>query len=272
MTANALMIDPIVIPIEETGKKVKETGAEFFDNISFGGSEAADRANGWVDKHTNGRIRKLFDALPAETGLLALNALYFKDRWKNPFDRAKTQDAPFRLAGGGTASTKLMHSGNGFYFFRADDKFIAVDLPFATPEYALLLVTSKGDPLRVPDFEPASAWLTGEAFEPSMGSVAFPRLAFSAGLDLKPALNMLGLEDKGLTEFSRQELQIGAAQQRVELTVDEEGAEAAAATGIAASRSLNSDFMQFVADKPFLFALRNTNNGLILAAGYVAKP
>ncbi len=272
ITANALMIDPAVLPKKDLRRRVEKSGAQLFDTLSFDKPEAITAVNGWVAKYTKDHITKLFDSLPRDTGLVALNALYFKDRWKTPFDPAKTDAAPFRLTSGGTIEAKLMHSEAGYYLFRADDRFIAVSLPFATPDYALTLVTTKGDPVAAHDFEPASAWLSGEGFNSAQGQVSFPRFSLSASNDLKPALNALGLADAGLSRFSEQPLQIASAQQRVEFAVNEEGAEAAAATGIAASRSMEMNFTVFVADRPFLFALRNVKTGLILAAGYVAQP
>jgi serpin B len=272
ITANALMIDPAISPKKDLRQHVEKSGAQFFDNLSFGKPETVAAVNAWVAKHTKDHITKLFDSLPAETGLVALNALYFKDRWKMPFNAAKTAAAPFRLPSGENVEAKFMHSEAGYYLFRSDDRFIAASLPFATPDYALTLVTTKGDPVSAHDFGPASVWLSGEGFAASQGQVSIPRLSLSASNDLKPALNALGLEDEGLSGFSDQPLQIAAAQQRVEFTVDEEGAEAAVATGITASRSAASNFTAFLADRPFLFALRNVKTGLILAAGYVAQP
>jgi serine protease inhibitor len=58
------------------------------------------------------------------------------------------------------------------------------------------------------------------------------------------------------------------------IDVDEEGAEAAAATAIMGTRSLESDdgSIHMVVDKPFIYALRDSVTGLILVAGYVGHP
>ena len=54
------------------------------------------------------------------------------------------------------------------------------------------------------------------------------------------------------------------------IDADEEGAEAAAATAVIVGRSLEiDDAYHMVVDKPFLFALRDRQSGLILVAGYV---
>ena len=56
------------------------------------------------------------------------------------------------------------------------------------------------------------------------------------------------------------------------IEVDEQGATAAAATGVFAARALAvDDALHMVVDKPYLFAPRDRQSGFILIAGYVAK-
>ena len=57
------------------------------------------------------------------------------------------------------------------------------------------------------------------------------------------------------------------------IDIDEEGAEAAAATAVISSRALGTDgAIHMVVDKPFVYALRDKVTGLILVAGYVGQP
>ena len=61
--------------------------------------------------------------------------------------------------------------------------------------------------------------------------------------------------------------------QRAMIEIDEEGAEAAAATAVMSSRALGADeAIDMVVDKPFVYALRDKVTGLILVAGYVGQP
>jgi serine protease inhibitor len=54
------------------------------------------------------------------------------------------------------------------------------------------------------------------------------------------------------------------------IEIDEEGAEAAAATAAVASRMLEKrGCHHMVVDNPFVYALRDRATGLILVAGYV---
>jgi serpin B len=94
-----------------------------------------------------------------------------------------------------------------------------------------------------------------------------------SNLDLMPTLGSLGFKPPStLPGFAKGPLRLAKAQQRVELKVDEEGTEAAAATAVTATRSMENDVVKVVFDKPFLFALRDVTTGLIVVAGYVAKP
>ncbi len=61
--------------------------------------------------------------------------------------------------------------------------------------------------------------------------------------------------------------------QRAMIEINEEGAEAAAATAVMSSRALGADdAIPMVVDKPFVYAVRDTVTGLILVAGYVGQP
>jgi serpin B len=71
-------------------------------------------------------------------------------------------------------------------------------------------------------------------------------------------------------------LYISTAIQKANVTVDEEGTVAAAATyAVGVTRSVSKPPpppRPFVADRPFLFIIRETRTGLILFIGRVTKP
>jgi serpin B len=239
----------------------------------FASPETVAAINAWVGERTKGKIPKILDDLPRGGGLVALNALYFKDRWKIPFDPAETKPAPFRLVGGRTVETPLMRTSEGPLRFRTSDRFVAVDLPYATEGYSLVVVTTRREPAPAKEFAGVGAWLTGDGFAVSSGEVALPRFDASAGVDLMPALAALGFRPPaGLPGFAPGPLRVSRVQQRVELKIDEEGTEAAAATAAVATRAMETDFVKVIADRPFTFALREQASGLIIVAGYVANP
>ncbi|ADP70523.1 proteinase inhibitor I4 serpin [Rhodomicrobium vannielii ATCC 17100] len=269
--ANSLALDASLKPSASLLGEFKQAHVKLFDDKALDDAALA-HINGWVSEVTHGRIPKLLESMPDGAVLIALNALHFKDRWQTAFDPAKTEPKAFMRLDGSTVEKTFMHSGPRSALFRSDDRFIAARLPFATARFALTVITTKREPAPLKDFEPVAAWLSGDGFERGEGQIAIPPLALSAQLELKPALNALGLKDDGLIGFSGRPPSITAIAQRVDFTANEDGAEAAAATAVIASRSASTRYTNFIADKPFLLALNDRTTGLILLSGYVATP
>lgn len=269
--ANAIFFDAHVSPHPEALEALTDAGVRASVE-EFAKPETVAAINAWVSEQTRGKIPTILDRMPDETGLVALNALYFKDRWKQPFEAQETKPAPFHLVGGKVVEVPLMRAGDRQFRFRRDSRFIAVDLPYASEGYSLVVITTRREPAAAKDFASVAGWLTGEGFFSSLGDVALPKFRASSSFDLMPTLKALGLKSpNALPGFARGPLRLAKAQQRVELAVDEEGTEAAAATALTATRSATTEFVKFSADKPFMFALRD-QNGLIVIAGYIASP
>jgi serpin B len=107
--------------------------------------------------------------------------------------------------------------------------------------------------------------------------LSMPCWDFATDLDLIPPLQELGMEvpfDQG-ADFSGMLLGVWLDQavHRANITVDEWGTEAAALTGLAFPSSLPppSD-VTIRADRPFAFAIVDTNTGTPLFIGHVADP
>ena len=270
-TANAIFFDVHVNPSPRALEALSDAGVRASVE-AFAKPATLAAINAWVNEQTRGKIPAILNKMPDETGLVALNALYFKDRWKEPFEAKATKPAPFRTVGGKTVETQLMRADDREFRFRRNGRFIAVDLPYASDGYSLVVITTRREPAAAKDFSTVGEWLTGQGFFSSPGDVALPRFSASSSVDLMPALKALGLKPpNSLPGFARGPLRLGKVQQRVELTVDEEGTEAAAATAITTTRSAENEFIRFSADKPFMFALRD-QSGLIVIAGYIARP
>jgi serpin B len=269
--ASAIFFDTHVSPRPEALEALTDSGVRASVE-EFADPRTLAAINSWVSEQTKGKIPTILDKMPDVTGLVALNALYFKDRWKRPFEAKETKPAPFHLVGGKVIQVPLMREGDGHFRFRRDSRFIAVDLPYASEGYSLVVITTRREPAVANDFASVASWLTGEGFFSSLGEVALPKFRASSNVDLMPTLRALGLKSPNtLPGFARGPLRLAKAQQRVELAVDEEGTEAAAATAVTATRSAATEFVKFSADKPFMFALRD-QSGLIVIAGYIASP
>jgi serine protease inhibitor len=118
--------------------------------------------------------------------------------------------------------------------------------------------------------------LSGEGFSERTSDVKMPRFSRDNEGDIMPALDALGLLPIRLLGnqfpgFSPGAI-LGDTVQRTKINVDEGGAHVASATalgGFSATISSQESPTQVVVDKPFLFALRDRVNGMLLATGYV---
>ncbi len=87
--------------------------------------DARRQINAWAAENTEQRIRDLLapGVVDASTRLVLTNAIYFKGEWSEVFTAGDTKDAPFHIAGGGSANVPLMHGdleGASYGAFRAD--------------------------------------------------------------------------------------------------------------------------------------------------------
>jgi serine protease inhibitor len=243
--------------------------------------EAAAKIDAWVSQVTNGAIPEILGGPVSKASFVALNALHFKSRWKTPFEVARTSPAAFTGADGKSGDVAMMRLGEAVHAFRrerhGERSFVAVDLPFADERFSFVVVTTTDKPAAAKEFAPVAPWLTGMGFEAHVGDLALPRFSASGRQDLIPALDALGLDKARHAAASLQGFAQGATLsqvvQRTMIDVDEEGAEAAAATAVASTRVLGADDgIHMVVDKPFIYALRDKVTGLILIAGYAGQP
>jgi serine protease inhibitor len=243
--------------------------------------EAAAKIDAWVKEVTQGAIPEILGGPVKEASFVALNALHFKGRWKTQFDRHLTATASFKGVNGNSGNVAMMHLGQALRAFRQeriqDRDFVAIDLPFADERYSLVVVTTTDRPALAGQFAPVANWLSGSGFSLRFGDLALPWFSVSAREDLMPVLDTLGLDKarhaaSALHGFAPGTM-LSQVVQRTMVEVDEEGAEAAAASSVIVSRSLEADdAIHMVVDKPFIYALRDYATGLILAAGYVGHP
>ena len=273
LLANRLVLDSAMQPSKPTMEKLQGLGVEVSEE-NLASPETLAKLNAWVSDKTKGLIPAIIDAPPGAGGLVALNALYFKDRWKAAFEPSKTRDQPFTGLDG-QASPVAMMSQEGSFRFRTADNLVGIDLDFVDPRFGLVIITSTDKPIAAPDLVKATeGWMMGQNFEFRAGAIAMPRLQIETSNDLLAPLHALGLKDnaKSLQAFGANAPRISAIGQRATLKLDEEGAEAAAATAVIATRGIDNNQVRMVVDKPYMFALRDKGTGFIIMAGYVGRP
>src|ERR1700761_5916814 len=274
--ANLLAFDRAVRPKQLALLGLSGAGADVLVD-SLSNPEIVDRINGWVKDKTRDLIPSVLEEAPETLGLVAVNALYFKDKWQGQFNPAKTQTEKFQSLSG-NVDVAMMHSPIARFAFRQDQRFIASELGYAHDDFRMVVVTTKSAAAGAADFAPVAGWLGGQGFETRNGEIGMPKLSLSSVEELLRPLDAMGLRaarqrKDALEQFSDEDLVISRVVQKLELRLSEEGTEAAAATAVVTTRSLApDDHIKMIVDKPFVFALRDRKTSLILFMGYVGAP
>jgi serpin B len=104
-----------------------------------------------------------------------------------------------------------------------------------------------------------------------------PRFEFESSFDLSKTLAAMGMPDAfGNADFSGmtggRDLAIQFVVHKAFVSVDEEGTEAAAATGVGMQESAPNRNAEFTVDRPFIFLIRDSETGAILFLGRVLNP
>lgn len=261
---------------------------EFFDaetfEVDFSDPATADSINRWVESSTDGEIRRLVTP-QSVSGLVALlaNAVYFQGDWREPFDPDETRDGTFRRPDGSTVQVPLMHNRDidGARFARTED-FVAADLPYGGSAFSMTVVlppegVAVDSLVRALGDRGAEGWREIVArLEPGPQEVVLPRFELAYEKLFNDALRALGMVDAfdpmradfgPMVEGDRTDgLFLDWVKQKSVVKVDEQGTEAAAATGAGVSS------LPFRADRPFLVAIRERLSGTVLFVGAVVDP
>lgn len=274
--ANMIVIDPGSRPRPQTLAKLTIEGTDVSVE-DLRNPATVQRINDWVALRTRNLIPSILDGPLSRPGLVAVNALYFKDKWRRPFDPAQTRAEAFHPVGQKPVDAMMMYSPDDRYRFRQNDRFIAAELPYANDDFKLVVVTTKDRPARAREFSRAAHWLDGKSFSESHGLIVLPRLSLSGSADLLRTLDTMGLlparrRRDAFCKLVAVPQRLSRIVQKTKLKIDEEGTEAAAATAVTAVReAATENYTRMVVDKPFVFALRDKRTGLVLLSGYVGN-
>jgi serpin B len=240
--------------------------------------------NEWVSDETRERIPNLLPqgSITTDTRLTLVNAVYLKAPWRNQFSEDATLDQPFTRLDGSMVEVPMM-AARLTAPYAAGDGWQAVELGYVGGELAMLLVVPDAGGLAalegsLPDgiLDDVIAALSGAEVDLQM-----PRWDIETSAQLADLLAELGMptafsDAADFSGISRDTaLAISAVVHQANITVDENGTEAAAATAVvvgATSAPEPTDVVELHIDRPFVFVLRDTSTGAVTFLGRVADP
>ncbi|MGD0253884.1 MAG: serpin family protein [Verrucomicrobiota bacterium] len=253
--------------------------------VDFGKPESAQTINDWADKSTRGKIKEVVQwPFPPLTRVILANAIYFKGKWDEPFDKSQTKPRAFHLANGETKQTPMMSQRKTFSY-QEGGGFQAVRLLYAGGrlQMYLFLPDTNSSPAKLLANMNSEIWHDKilPHFEDREGTLMLPRFKLDYDVELNDPLKALGMRQAflmGVADFSAmadEPLYITAVKQKSFVDVNEEGTEAAAVTtvGVGALAIIEPvKPFEMIVDRPFFFVIGDDQTQSILFMGVVYEP
>lgn len=247
-------------------------------------TKAVNAINQWTKNATDGKIDRLISELSPDTRLVLANAIYLNAKWEDPFKAWGEGD--FHPLSGGTRKVPMMrykpsHDNNNVLFLYVDGpSYQVVSLPYRDDHTEMVILLPAAGKFQQIEANLTSAWVQKilEQRQMYVVTLTMPKFRLEPPtIMLKPALSALGMRasfSRSDADFSgmdgERELFLDEIIQKTYIQVNEEGTEAAAATGMVfetISGVLGS--VDMVVDRPFIFFIRDIETGTILFLGRV---
>ncbi|KAK2880999.1 hypothetical protein Q8A67_018267 [Cirrhinus molitorella] len=262
----------------KTGFSVKqdfvEDSQKLYDSEPATLTDVSD-INEWVKKVTNGHISEFLSSLPLSAVMVLISAMHYKGEWLTRFDPLFT-------------STEL--------FYIDENQIVNVDMMLG-PKYPLSIFTHHELDSQVARFPfkgdksllvimPTSGHVNVSAIAAKLNisdiyhrlprernmQVKLPKFKLDFNQDLQEAMTNMGLgmlfSNPKLDRISVGPLFVSSVQHMSSVEINEEGAEAAAATSVVISRSNPS----FTVNQPFFFALMDDLSQTPFFLGVISNP
>ncbi|KAJ3654865.1 hypothetical protein Zmor_014021 [Zophobas morio] len=251
---------------------------------------AASTINTWVEEKTKEKIKNLVNKndLNVDTRLVLVNAIYFKARWREVFDKEATKTDPFYLNDADSVNVQMMHIKKKFYYKGMKELEAQIlEMPYTNGNLSMVIILpSKRNAIAELEKKLSTvnlAEITNKMWHIKV-TVALPKFKIEQTIDLEDSLTKLGLGeifDQSAANFtgmitSKEPLHVSKVIQKAFIEVNEEGSEAAAATEMIIERKchVKGPDIFFIADHPFVLMLLEKSEGKpnILFAGKIMNP
>jgi len=262
-----------------------DTNKTFFDAavqaLDFSKSGAADVINRWCAVKTKDKITTIVEnPIGNDVMMYLINALYFKSNWMSKFEKSKTLQDDFSKADDRTIKVNMMNLKAQFPYY-ADQHLQCVELPYGNGAFSMIVVLPENDT----NIEQLIAYLDEATWENMVNHMyhfdvrlKLPRFKTECTFPLVAPLKRVGIQrifDSNLAEFaniSNVDLYVTDVIQKTFVEVNEEGTEAAAVTGIEVAATGSVPSVQFFANRPFLYLIKEKSTGMILFIGRMDDP
>ena len=281
--ANALMVNQLY----RIQNSYQQTLSSYYDasvySLDFSKPAALQTINSWCNQKTNGMISNIIDELDPETVLCLLNAIYFKGRWADPFDKNRSTGGVF--FNGKSYNDQAVMSKQAVADYAETADLQALRLPFGNGKYAMtFLLPKQQNGLSSLVASLAGKTLLQLPFSKEEVVMMLPIFKTDVNFLLNSYLKDIGVKrvfEKGdeVLKIAEKDgnsvpLYVSLMIQKTQLGVDEEGSEGAAVTiaemnlfdGPDDSKEEQS-IKKFIATHPFVYLISELSSGTVFFVG-----
>ncbi len=242
--------------------------------------------NKWVSDKTADRIHDLIppNAINAMTRMILTNAVYFNAEWSHKFNPKMTKKRSFYCMNEETVETDMMYQRHYYQYSQTSD-YQMLELTYKGYEYSMLIILPRehnglsklNKKISCKDIAKHDSSKQEEDI-----LVYLPKFRLETAYELNAYLMEMGMTDaftqqadfSGMT--GNKDLMISAVIHKAFIEVDEEKTEAAAATAVVMKLTSMAPVqmapIEFRADHPFMFIIRNQKEKAILFMGQLTTP
>jgi len=251
-------------------------------SLNFALPASKDTINHWVETKTHEKIKTIIDEIPTDAVMFLINSIYFKGIWQYSFDSTNTMQEPFYPESGLKKNVSMMIQKNKIKYYM-NDLLLAIELPYGIGQYSMIaLLPQSGKTVNniIDQLTPDNwnTWLNSMHYSIDSIYIHLPKFKFSYEKKLNDVLTTMGMgiafsATADFTKINKAgQLQISEVKHKSFVEVNEQGTEAAAVTLVAIIKLSMPQDPDFIANKPFLFVIKEKQTNSILFIGKVMNP
>ena len=281
--ANSIWYKENYVVLEDFIQKNKENFSSEVREIDFLDPESVEIVNQWIEDETEGKIKDMIQQFDPNTVMLLINAIYFYGEWLNEFDEDETSKKLFYLKGVQSVMCDMMHMEGANLPYYSGNQYQMIDLPYGDSIFSMTIVLPNAnnsvDELLTENNISEIANNFGLMQSTDITALSLPKFKFEYKESLVETLEKLGVKKvfiPGIADLSgingKRDLYVNEVLHQSFIEVNEKGSEAAAATVIVVLDSSVGEEAQFIANRPFVFFIRDNRTNSVLFTGKLMDP
>ena len=257
-------------------------GAEIYKRVFD--SSAAEEINNWIDKNTDGMIKKMLDGFEDDDLMVLINALCFDAEWIEPYEEQNVKEGIFTKEDGTVQNVDFMGSAENIYI--EDSQAKGFVKKYKDRKYAFVaLLPNEG--ISIADYVSS---LEGDKLLKLISLAQnckvytkTPKFSFDYSVSMAEIIKKLGIVDAFdsekadfsdmVAENEERKIFISKILHKTYIRVDEKGTKAGAATMVvmadANALPTTKEPPKVYLDRPFVFMLIDTESNVPFFIGTV---